>query len=239
MSSTTTRRCFLLSSAIGARLTAQDDKTLLSPRIIFSTLLYKGRDGDTFHVSLAKFLLPSYSQRLAQAKRRGDGPAIGSPSDSACWAFLLVMSPSDSFTRRGRVMSVVLRPENQLLPIAWAVDFTLDQIEWRFLFALLTFNTSTLEVTIFNVTGLDAFPHPLSFAPTYKSPWPAEPPSLPKLSRKVNSRLDPNTKLSLACLRENLIVTVSHEEVGLLIFSYDRALRTWSDLPNAKEAKLP
>jgi hypothetical protein len=136
-------------------------------------------------------------------------------------------------------MSVVLRPENQLLPIAWAVDFTLDEIERRFLFALLTFNTSTLEVTIFNVTRLDAFPYPLSFAPTYKSPWPAEPPSLPKLSRKVNSRLDPNTKLSLACLPERLIVTVSHEEVGLLIFSYDRALRTWSDLPNAKAAKLP
>jgi hypothetical protein len=237
---TTTRRCFLLSSAIGPQLSAQGgDKTLLSPRIIASSMSFQGSAKFTYHIALAKFQLPSYGERLAQASRRGDGRQIGGPSDSACWAFLLVGRPSASLIPRGRVLSVVLVPENHLLPIVWAVDYAVDMVEWRHLFALLQVNASTLEVTIFNVTGLDAFPYPLPFAPTYKSPWPAEPPSLPKHSRKVNSRFDNNTKLSLVSLPKNLIVTVAHEEVGLLIFSYDRALRTWSDLPNAKAAKLP
>ncbi len=97
----------------------------------------------------------------------------------------------------------------------------------------------TLEITIFDPTGLDAFPYPLSFAPTWKSPWPDEPPSLPTHSRKVDSRHNSIIRLSLACLPKSLIVTVAHNEAGLLISSYDRALQTWSDLPNAMAAKLP
>jgi hypothetical protein len=240
MSYTTTRRCFLLTSAIGARLSAQErDKTLVSPRIIASAVANQGDAETTLHVALAKFELPRNGQIIWRNGMKGITTNIGIPGDIACWAFLLVKSPTASLTPRGRVMSVVLQPENPLMPIFWAIDFTVDTIERQYLFALLQFNTSRLEVSIFNSTGLDAFPYPLSFAPTYRSPWPAEPPSLPKLSRKVNLRLDKTTRLSLACLRKNLIVTVSHEEEGLLIFSYDRALRTWSDLPNAKAAKLP
>jgi hypothetical protein len=121
----------------------------------------------------------------------------------------------------------------------WAVDAAWNPAENRWLFAVLRLYRSEVEITIFEPTGLDAFPYPLPFAPTYKSPWPSGPPSLPKHSRKVKSRFDNNTKLSLGSLPKNLIVTVTYEEEGLLIFSHDRALGTGSDLPNAKAAKLP
>jgi hypothetical protein len=240
MSNTTTRRFFLLCSAIGARLSAQQgDKTIISPRIIASFVSNQGKAETTLHVVLAKFELDELQNRIRYSILHGNPLKSGSPSDIACTAFLLVKSPTASLTPRGRVMSVVMVNEVFQWPDPWAVDAAWDPIENRWLFAVLRFDRFEVEITIFDPTGLDAFPFPLSFAPTWKSPWPYEPPSLPKHSRRVKSHPYSIAKLSLACLRESLIVTVAHKEEGLLISSYDRALRKWSDLPNAKAAELP
>ena len=225
-----TRRTLFAFGAAALAASGAENDILLAPRIIKSSSTREGTADEILSVALCKFKLPTFGERIAYRPGKRI-PLIGSNVDTRCSALLVVKSSAASLSNRGRVMIVVLLPENHLWADNWACDVTWDDHLRRWIFGLATYTQQQVEVSLYEVSGDGVFAYPFPFELSYESPWPPPPVAVASLRKFLRSTAGSVQKLSIAPARQGLTAVLVHNTAGVLASHYDWTSRTWGGPP--------